>query len=72
VTFSPALAPVSVGGTVAGFVGDGLVLTEHRGDDLTVSANGTFVFVTPVTRGTGYDVAVKRQPAGPGTSSPPG
>jgi len=65
VTYTPVLAPVSVGGTVAGLVGGGLVLTDNGGDDLTVSANGTFVFSTPVARGAGYDIAVKRQPSGP-------
>ncbi|HEX4418772.1 MAG TPA: hypothetical protein VH165_12765 [Kofleriaceae bacterium] len=65
VTYSPVLAPVSVGGTVTGLVGDGLVLTDSGGDDLAVSANGTFVFLTPVARGAGYDVAVKSQPSGP-------
>ncbi len=51
-----------VGGTVTGLDGNGLVLQNNAGDDLGVSANGTFQFATPVASGTAYDVAVKTLP----------
>jgi hypothetical protein len=43
-----------------------LVLQNNLGDDLPVSAPGTFVFATPVAIGGGYSVTVRTQP----TNSP--
>ncbi|AVQ85061.1 MULTISPECIES: lactonase family protein [unclassified Variovorax] len=43
--------------------GDRVVLQNNAGDDLTVTANGTFSFATPVASGAGYGVTVKTQPA---------
>src|SRR5581483_4631678 len=59
-----AAPPVSIGGTVRGLVGTGLVLA--LGDEaLPITADGAFAFATPVPRGTRYDVTVSTQPAGP-------
>jgi len=55
-----------VGGMVTGLVGSGLVLRNNGGDDLAVSANGTFTFVAPVANGATYNVTVFTQPANPG------
>jgi len=55
----------AVSGTVTGLAGTGLVLTNNLGDDLPVSANGSFSFATPVASGGAYAVAVKTQPASP-------
>jgi hypothetical protein len=55
----------TVGGTVSGLSGSGLALRNNGGDDLPVSANGTFTFTTGVADGAGYTVTVKTQPAGP-------
>jgi hypothetical protein len=55
----------TVGGTVSGLNGSGLVLQNVGGGDLTVSANGTFTFATPVLAGAAYSVSVKTQPSGP-------
>ena len=55
----------TVGGTVAGLTGSGLVLQDNSGDDLAVSASGSFVFATPVSSGKTYTVSVKTQPASP-------
>lgn len=51
----------TVGGTVAGLSGT-LVLQNNGGDDLTVNADGTFQFTTPVAVGGNYAVTVKTQP----------
>jgi hypothetical protein len=51
-----------VGGTVSGLQGSGLVLHSSIGDDLAVTANGSFAFPTVVVAGTGYTVTVKTQP----------
>jgi len=53
-----------VGGTVTGLVGSGLVLQDNGGDDLALSASGSFTFATPVASGTSYSVTVKAQPSG--------
>ena len=53
----------SVGGTVSGLAGSGLVLQDNAGDDLAVTADGAFTFATPVPSGGSYSVSVKTQPA---------
>jgi 6-phosphogluconolactonase len=55
----------TVGGTVAGLSGTGLTLHISSGDDLSVSADGTFTFAKPISRGTAYSVTVTTQPAAP-------
>lgn len=56
---------VTVGGTIAGLSGTGLVLQNNGGDDLTVAANGSFAFKTSVDAGSLYNVTVLTQPGGP-------
>jgi hypothetical protein len=55
----------SVGGTVSGLTGHGLVLQDNGGDDLSVSTNGSFTFATPVATGSPYSVSVLTQPSSP-------
>lgn len=52
----------TVGGSVSGVVGTGLVLRNNGGDDLPISANGSFSFATPVGDGSPYSVSVASQP----------
>ena len=52
----------SVGGTVSGLSGT-VVLQDNGGDNLSVSANGSFTFATAVAR-RGYNVTVKTNPSG--------
>ncbi|MEA2746067.1 MAG: hypothetical protein QOI41_210 [Myxococcales bacterium] len=52
----------TVGGSVTGLAGSGLVLQNNAGDDITVGATGTFAFPTALTDGTDYAVTVKTQP----------
>jgi hypothetical protein len=56
---------VTIGGTVAGLSGTGLVLQNNGGDDLAVSTNGTFSFKTSVDAGSPYNITVLTQPSGP-------
>jgi hypothetical protein len=58
-------AKVTIGGTIVGLSGAGLVLQNNGGDDLAVSANGTFSFKTTVDAGTPYNVTALAQPTGP-------
>ncbi len=55
----------TIGGTVAGLTGTGLVLQNNGGDDLTVAASATsFTFATRITEGGAYSVTVSAQPSG--------
>src|SRR5207237_214862 len=54
-----------VGGTVTGLAGSGLVLQNNAGDDLAISANGSFTFATPIASGATFAVTVVSQPALP-------
>ena len=55
----------TVGGSVSGLSGSGLVLQNNGGNNLTVSANGSFSFSTAVNRGSNYNVTVLTQPSSP-------
>jgi hypothetical protein len=55
----------TVGGTVSGISGTGLVLRNNGGDDLSVNANGTFTFASSLESGASYDVSIQTQPSGP-------
>ena len=55
----------TVGGTVTGLDGTGLVLRNNGGDSLPISANGAFTFPTPVVSGVAYSVTVATQPSSP-------
>lgn len=55
----------AVGGTVTGYAGSGLVLTNGGVDDEPISADGHFVFDSLVASGASYAVDVKQQPNGP-------
>jgi hypothetical protein len=56
---------VTVGGTVTGLAGTGLVLQNNGGGDLMVTANGAFTFSSQYPAGNTYDVTVSKQPTGP-------
>jgi hypothetical protein len=55
----------AVSGTVTGLAGAGLVLTNNRADDLTITLDGPFRFPAALEDGTPYDVGVAAQPTGP-------
>jgi 6-phosphogluconolactonase len=58
----------TVGGTVSGLTGSGLVLQYSAADNLsslTISANGAFVFAPHAANGSPYSVTIQSQPANP-------
>ncbi|MGE8319219.1 MAG: choice-of-anchor U domain-containing protein [Comamonas sp.] len=65
-TLAPLAVPptYTIGGSVSGLAGDGLVLQNNGGDDRLVGANGPFVFAAPVADGGSYAVTVKTPPRG--------
>jgi len=61
----------TVGGTVSGLTGAGLVLRNNGADDLAVAANGGFTFATQVASGGAYNVSVQTQPSNPAQTCTP-
>jgi hypothetical protein len=55
----------SVGGTVSGLSGNGLVLQNNGGDNLVIDSDGGFTFTTALTGGSTYEVTVMTQPSDP-------
>jgi 6-phosphogluconolactonase len=55
----------TIGGTVSGLTGTGLVLQNNGGNNLTINANGSFTFTQQVQSGSTYNVTVATQPANP-------
>ncbi len=59
------VGPFTIGGTITGLTGAGLVLQNNGGDDLAVVANATgFMMPSTVVNGTPYSIRVGTQPAG--------
>jgi len=61
-------AQYTVGGTVSGLAGSGLVLSNVTGagpDSAAISANGSFTFSTKYATSDVYDVSVSTQPVNP-------
>ncbi len=52
----------SLGGTVAGMTGSGLVLLSNGADDLTVAGDGGFVFDNTLPDGDAYEVTIANHP----------
>src|ERR1700686_2075013 len=55
----------TVGGTLTGLRGQGLVLEDNSGNDLSLASNGEFVFSSSVKNNSAYSVTVKTQPSNP-------
>jgi hypothetical protein len=62
VSVSCTTTSFTVGGAVTGLSGT-LVLTNQGGPDLTITANGAYVFPARAQAGASYSVVVKSQPA---------
>ena len=60
--------PYSIGGTVSGLTGTGLVLQDNGGDNLTVNKSGAFTFATSIASGGTYAVTVVTPPTNPAQS----
>jgi hypothetical protein len=65
VTVTCSTGVFSVGGSVSGLAGSGLVLRNNGGDDLQIASNGSFTFATELASGSGYEVTVATQPTRP-------
>jgi hypothetical protein len=59
------LAGFTVGGTVSGLTGQGLMLQNNGGDSLSVAADGSFTFHALLLPGNSYNVVVASQPTSP-------
>lgn len=55
----------TVGGTVSGLEGSGLVLRNNGGDDLTIAGDGGFTFATALADLSSYNVTVAERPSDP-------
>jgi len=55
----------SISGTVYGLSGSGLALQDNGGDNLPVSAGGSFTFAAEIDNGNPYAVTVETQPSNP-------
>jgi hypothetical protein len=62
---TPGGTTYTIGGTVSGLTGAGLVLQNNGGDNLAISANGAFTFAASLPNGSAYAVSVLAQPTGP-------
>jgi uncharacterized repeat protein (TIGR03803 family) len=61
----PPPAEFTIGGTVAGLAGAGLVLVNNGGNNLAITAGGSFVFTAEVLSGASYNLTVLTQPSNP-------
>lgn len=61
----PTATSYYIGGTVSGMVGTGAVLQSDVGDDLPITADGSFNFIPAVADNTSYTVTVLTQPTSP-------
>jgi 6-phosphogluconolactonase len=65
ITVVCVISQFTVGGSISGLRGAGLILRDNSGDDLPVSSSGAFVFKESVASGGAYDVSIVSQPSGP-------
>ncbi len=65
----PPSTTFTVGGTVAGLTGSGLVLQNNGGNDLAITTAGAFTFTTALASGAAYAVTIKTQPSGGASQS---
>lgn len=61
----PPPQPLTVGGSVSGLAGPGLILQLNGTNDLAVSVNGRFSFPNALAKGSAYTVSVKASPGAP-------
>src|SRR5579862_8089835 len=53
---------LTLGGTVAGLSGNGLVLEMSDGAELPIETNGAFTFPGSLASGAAYTISIKQQP----------
>lgn len=62
---SSSSSTFTIGGSVAGLTGTGLVLQDNGGDNLTISGNGPFTFATAIASAKPFSVTILTQPTTP-------
>lgn len=62
---SGSQAGYTVGGTVSGLTGTGLVLQNNAGNNLTITGNGPFSFTAALANGANYTVTILSYPGAP-------
>lgn len=55
----------TVGGTVTGLTGSGLVIQNNGADNINISGNGSFTFISPLNTNATYSVTVQTHPSSP-------
>jgi len=65
VSVSCTTSSFTIGGSVTGLAGSGLMLQNNGTDNKIISANGVFTFATPIASGQTYNVSVLTQPSVP-------
>nr|MDQ3370046.1 hypothetical protein [Myxococcota bacterium] len=65
VTITCTTNQYTIGGTVSGLAGSGLVLRNNGGNALAISGNGSFTFTTAIASGATFAVTVQSQPTTP-------
>ena len=66
VVITCSLGTLSLGGSVSGLAGSGLVLANTNGDTVSISKDGSFTFPVLLVSGAAYNVSIKTQPTAPG------
>jgi 6-phosphogluconolactonase (cycloisomerase 2 family) len=61
----PLTIKYTIGGTITGLQGTGLVLQDNGGSNFTPTTNGTFTFSDKVANNDAYSVTVATQPSSP-------
>ncbi|MET0535901.1 MAG: beta-propeller fold lactonase family protein [Steroidobacter sp.] len=62
---NPPATQRTIGGSITGLNGSGLVLQNNAGDNLAVTTNGSFTFANSIAEGSAYSVSVLNQPSTP-------
>ncbi|MBM0104775.1 beta-propeller fold lactonase family protein [Steroidobacter sp. S1-65] len=61
----PPAQTYTLGGTVSGLSGSGLVLRSNTGEALPIDSNGAFTFPTAIASGAEYTIGIAAQPVNP-------
>ncbi|MBW0432396.1 hypothetical protein HGB47_02075 [Leptospira yasudae] len=65
VAVSCSTSSFTIGGSVSGLSGSGLVLKNNGSDPISISSNGSFSFPASIASGSTYNVTVSQDPSSP-------
>lgn len=60
-----SISKFSVGGSITGLTGSGLIIQNNGADNITIPGNGSFTFSTQLEANTAYSVTVLTNPSSP-------